>query len=55
MRNSNFKPHLARLEGQKAITALIQHFPKIKPASRGYEQQGTSEFRGMINFWVGIG
>jgi cytochrome P450 len=47
--------HLARLEAQEAISGIIQRFPNIQHASRGYTHHAIPSFRGMSSFWVATG
>ena len=46
--------HLARLEGQIAILRLIERFPKLRFAERGYKQSFVPEFRGLEYCWLRI-
>jgi len=46
--------HLARLEGQIAILRLVQRFPKLRFAERGYVQSFVPEFRGLEYCWLRI-
>ena len=44
--------HLARLEAQEAISALIAHFPDLTHSPKGLEHHTIPTFRGMSCFWV---
>lgn len=44
--------HLARLEAQEAILALIERFPQLHHSDRGYTYHAIPSFRGMSEFWV---
>lgn len=44
--------HLARLEGQVAIQRLIDRFPKLRFADRGFAQSFVPEFRGLDYCWL---
>lgn len=44
--------HLARLEAQEAILALIARYPNLKKSDRGLTYHAIPSFRGMSNFWV---
>lgn len=44
--------HLARLEAQEAILGLLDRFPGIQLADRGYTHHAIPSFRGMSECWV---
>ncbi|MEE4281699.1 MAG: cytochrome P450 [Pseudomonadales bacterium] len=44
--------HLARLEAQEAISALIRRFPDLHHSPRGFVYHSIPSFRGMSSFWV---
>jgi cytochrome P450 len=44
--------HLARLEAQEAILAIITRYPDIKHSQKGFVRATVPSFRGMENFWV---
>jgi len=44
--------HLARLEAQEAITALLARFPNLRHSLKGLEYHAIPTFRGMRSFWV---
>jgi len=44
--------HLARLEAQEAILALLARFPALAHSEMGFEYAGVPSFRGMSVFWV---
>ncbi|MCL4104126.1 UNVERIFIED_CONTAM: hypothetical protein GTU68_034988 [Idotea baltica] len=44
--------HLARLEAQEAILALLHAYPNLQHSSRGYQRAAVPGFRGMTFFWV---
>ena len=44
--------HLARLEAQEAILALIDRFPGLKHSEKGSTNHAIPSFRGMSQFWV---
>ena len=44
--------HLARLEAQEAILALLDKYPNLQHSSRGYEYAAIPSFRGLSSFWV---
>jgi len=44
--------HLARLEAQEAVMALVTRYPDLKHGSSGYEHHAIPGFRGMSHFWV---
>ncbi len=44
--------HLARLEAQEAILGLLDRFPGIRLADRGYTHHAIPSFRGMSECWV---
>jgi cytochrome P450 len=43
---------LARVEAQEGITALLQRFPNLRPASRGLKYRSIPSFRGMSEYWL---
>ena len=44
--------HLARLEAQEAVMALITRYPGLKHGTKGFEHHAIPGFRGMSQFWV---
>lgn len=44
--------HLARLEAQEAILAIITRFPNITHSEKGLVRATVPSFRGMESFWV---
>jgi cytochrome P450 len=44
--------HLARLEAQEAILALLQRYPTLRHSERGHVYHSIPAFRGMNEFWV---
>jgi hypothetical protein len=44
--------HLARLEAQEAILALLARYPKLAHSKRGYTYASIPSFRGLEEFWV---
>lgn len=44
--------HLARLEAQEAILGLIDRFPLLRLADRGFTHHAIPSFRGMSECWV---
>ena len=44
--------HLARLEAQESILALLDHFPRLSHGVKGYEHAANPSFRGMNYFYV---
>ena len=46
--------HLARLEAQEAILALIKRFPDLVISDRGYRYSSIPSFRGMEECWVRV-
>jgi cytochrome P450 len=44
--------HLARLEAQEAILAIITRYPDIKHSQKGFVRATVPSFRGMESFWV---
>ena len=44
--------HLARLEVQEAILALLDRYPNLAHSEKGYEYASTPSFRGLSFFWV---
>ncbi len=47
--------HLARLEAQEAILALVNRYPKLTHAERGHRRAAVPSFRGLAEFWVSSG
>lgn len=43
---------LARVEAQEGISALLQRFPKLRPAPRGLKYRAIPSFRGMSEYWL---
>lgn len=46
--------HLARLEAQEAVLALIDRFPNLRASDRGHVYHAIPSFRGMKAFWVRV-
>jgi len=44
--------HLARLEAQEAILALLAKYPNLSHGEKGFEYSAIPSFRGMRYFWV---
>lgn len=44
--------HLARLEAQEAILALLRKYPGLAHSDKGFEYASVPSFRGMSYFWV---
>ncbi len=44
--------HLARLEAQEAILALLDEYPNLSHGEKGFEYSSVPSFRGMSYFWV---
>lgn len=44
--------HLARIEAQEAISALLARFPSIRHSKKGYFHHSIPAFRGMKEFWI---
>ncbi len=44
--------HLARVEAQEAILALLEKYPVLKHGSGGFARAAVPGFRGMEYFWV---
>jgi cytochrome P450 len=44
--------HLARLEAQEAILALLNYYPKLSHGEKGFEYSAIPSFRGMSYFWI---
>jgi cytochrome P450 len=44
--------HLARMETQEAVLALITRFPQLRYSDKGYRYHSIPSFRGMESFWV---
>jgi len=47
--------HLARLEAQEALRALLDAFPKLRAADRPHVYRQVPSFRGLAEFWVTAG
>jgi cytochrome P450 len=47
--------HLARLEAQEAISALLARYPSLGHGERGFKYSAVPSFRGMTEFWVNTG
>ena len=46
--------HLARVEAQEAIGALVARFPKLRPSERGHAYKQVPGFRGFSEYWIRI-
>jgi cytochrome P450 len=46
--------HLARIEGQEAIRALLARFSDLRIGERGYRWAATPTFRGLSEFWIEV-
>jgi len=46
---------LARLEGQEAISRLVQRFPKLRLSDKGFKYAAIPAFRCMIHCWLHTG
>jgi cytochrome P450 len=44
--------HLARVEAQEAILALLDRYPTLRHADKGFAYHSIPAFRGMREFWV---
>ena len=44
--------HLARLEAQVAILALLDRYPELEHSKKGFRYAKVPTFRGMTEFWV---
>ena len=44
--------HLARLEAQEAILALLEKYPNLAHSDKGFEYAAVPTFRGLSYFWV---
>ena len=44
--------HLARIEAQEAISALLERYPTLRYGDRGFFHHSIPAFRGMKEFWV---
>jgi cytochrome P450 len=44
--------HLARVEAQEAILALLERYPKLDHSKRGFTYASIPSFRGLEEFWV---
>ena len=44
--------HLARLEAQEAIAALLERHPKLEPADRPHVYRQVPSFRGLKELWL---
>ena len=47
--------HLARIEAQEAISALLERFPVIGYSDKGHFHHSIPAFRGFKEFWVTTG
>ncbi|MGI9327524.1 MAG: cytochrome P450 [Pseudomonadales bacterium] len=47
--------HLARLEAQEAILALMARYPNLIHSEKGHSYHAIPSFRGMSSFWVNNG
>ena len=47
--------HLARVEAQEAILALLERYPNLHHSNRGFVYHAIPSFRGMREFWVTTG
>ena len=43
---------LARVEAQEGITALLKHFPDLRPSPRGLKYRTIPSFRGLSEYWL---
>jgi cytochrome P450 len=46
--------HLARVEAQEAVGALVARYPNLRPADRPEVWKQTPGFRGLAEYWVSI-
>jgi cytochrome P450 len=46
--------HLARVEAQEAVSALVARYPKLSPAERPEVWKQTPGFRGLAEYWVSV-
>jgi hypothetical protein len=44
--------HLARVEGQEAILALLARHPRLALSARGWRHREVPSFRGLSEFWI---
>ena len=44
--------HLARIEAQEAISALLERYPTLRYGDKGFFHHSIPAFRGMKEFWV---
>ncbi|MFP8878575.1 MAG: cytochrome P450 [Myxococcota bacterium] len=44
--------HLARIEAQAAVSALVARYPRLRPAGRDVKWKTTPGFRGLAEYWV---
>ncbi len=44
--------HLARVEAQEAILALLDRYPVLRHSAKGFVYHSIPSFRGMSEFWV---
>jgi len=47
--------HLARVEAQEAVGALLERYPKLRSAGRPEVWKQTPGFRGLVEYWVRVG
>ena len=47
--------HLARLEAQEAVAALLERFPTLEPAARAHVYRQVPSFRGLASYWLRAG
>ncbi len=47
--------HLARLEAQEAVQALLDRFPTLSPAERPHVYRQVPSFRGLESYWLRAG
>jgi cytochrome P450 len=46
--------HLARIEAQEAVGALVARYPRLRPASRPETWKQVPGFRGLAEYWVRV-
>lgn len=46
--------HLARVEAQEAVSALVARYPKLRAAGRPELWKQTPGFRGLAEYWVSV-
>lgn len=51
-RHSCLGAHLARMEAQEAIGALLERYPQLQHSPRGHRHAALPTFRGMAELWV---